>query len=100
MKSNLILLVGENKQVIDFNIYDILEQIEYDDNNKIIYDININNFMDVIDEGDDAKLNVTLAPSGKLICSKAHRFNPSSLGATILSSSTTSKNAYKEEAPP
>jgi len=50
MKSNLSLLVGENKQVIDFNIYEILEQIEYDDNNKIIYDMNVNSFMDVLEE--------------------------------------------------
>ena len=50
MKSNLSLLIGENKQVIDFNIYEILEQIEYDDNNKIIYDMNTNSFMDVLEE--------------------------------------------------
>lgn len=50
MKSNLSLLIGENKQVIDFNIYEILEQIEYDDNNKIIYDMNVNSFMDVLEE--------------------------------------------------
>ena len=50
MKSNLSLLIGENKQVIDFNIYEILEQIEYDDNNKIVYDMNVNSFMDVLEE--------------------------------------------------
>lgn len=50
MRSNLSLLVGENKQVIDFNIHEILEQIEYDDNNKIIYDMNTNSFMDVMEE--------------------------------------------------
>ena len=50
MRSNLCLLVGENKQVIDFNLYDILNNIDYDDNNKIIYDMNVNSFMDVIEE--------------------------------------------------
>ena len=50
MKSNLNLLVGENKQVIDFSIYEILSNIDYDDNNKIIYDMNVNSFMDVLEE--------------------------------------------------
>ena len=50
MKNNLSLLIGENKQVIDFNIYEILNAIEYDDNNKIIYDMNVNSFMDVLEE--------------------------------------------------
>ena len=50
MRGNLSLLIGENKQVIDFNIYEILNNIEYDDNNKIIYDMNVNSFMNVIEE--------------------------------------------------
>ena len=50
MRGNLSLLIGENKQVIDFNIYEILNDIEYDDNNKIIYDMNVNSFMDVLEE--------------------------------------------------
>lgn len=50
MRGNLSLLIGENKQVIDFNIYEILNDIDYDDNNKIIYDMNVNSFMDVLEE--------------------------------------------------
>ena len=50
MRGNLSLLIGENKQVIDFNVYEILNDIEYDDNNKIIYDMNVNSFMDVLEE--------------------------------------------------
>ena len=50
MRSNLFILVGENKQVIEFNLYEILNSIEFDDNNKIIFDMNVNNFMDVLEE--------------------------------------------------
>ena len=50
MRSNLFLLIGEDKQLIDFSLYEILTSIEFDDNNKIIYDMNINSFMDVIEE--------------------------------------------------
>ena len=30
MRGNLSLLIGENKQVIDFNIYEILNDIDYE----------------------------------------------------------------------
>ena len=50
MRGNLSLLIGENKQVIDFNIYEILNDIDYDYNNNIIYDMNVNSFMDVLEE--------------------------------------------------
>ena len=50
MNNNLVLIVGEDRQVIDFNIYEILNKIEYDENNKIIYDMNINKFSDVLEE--------------------------------------------------
>jgi len=50
MRSNLFLIVGEDKKIIDFSLFEILSNIEYDDNNKIIYDMNVNNFMDVIEE--------------------------------------------------
>ena len=50
MRSNLFILLGENKQVIEFNLYEILNSIEFDDNNKIIFDMNVNNFMDVLEE--------------------------------------------------
>ena len=50
MKSNLFLLIGEDKKVIDFSVFNILNKIDYDDNNKIIYDMKLNCFMDVIEE--------------------------------------------------
>ena len=50
MKNNLFLLVGEDKKGTDFSLFEILNNIEYDDNNKIIYDMNTNSFMDVIEE--------------------------------------------------
>lgn len=50
MNNNLVLIVGEDRQVIEFNIYEILNKIEYDENNKIIYDMNINKFSDVLEE--------------------------------------------------
>lgn len=50
MRSNLFLIVGEDKKLIDFSLFDILDTIEYDDNNKIVYDMNIDKFMDVMEE--------------------------------------------------
>ena len=50
MKSNLFLIIGDDKKIIDFSLYNILDKIEFDENNKIIYDMNVNNFMDVIEE--------------------------------------------------
>lgn len=50
MRSNLFLIVGEDKKIIDFSLFSILNNIDYDDNNKIIYDMNINGFMDVMEE--------------------------------------------------
>jgi len=50
MKNNLFLLVGEDKKAIDFSLYEILNSIEYDENNKIVYDMNTDKFMDVIEE--------------------------------------------------
>ena len=50
MRSNLFLIIGEDKKIIDFSLFDILKNIKYDENNKIIYDMNINTFMDVMEE--------------------------------------------------
>lgn len=50
MKSNLFLLVGEDQKGIDFNLYEILNKISYNENDKIIYDMNINSFNDVLEE--------------------------------------------------
>ena len=50
MRSNLFLIIGDDKKLIDFNLFNILNNIKYDENNKIIYDMSVNNFMDVIEE--------------------------------------------------
>lgn len=50
MKSNLFLIVGEDKKLIDFHLFTILSKIEYDENNKIVYDMDVNSFMDVMEE--------------------------------------------------
>ena len=56
MKSNLFLLIGEDKKLIDFNLFNILDNIKYDDNNKITYDMNFDSFMDVMDEASTISL--------------------------------------------
>lgn len=50
MVNNLNLLIGEDKKLIDFSLFEILNKIKYDDNNKIIYDMGVNSFMDVMEE--------------------------------------------------
>lgn len=50
MRSNLFLIVGEDEKIIEFNLYEIINKIEYDENNKITYDMDNNSFMDVIEE--------------------------------------------------
>lgn len=50
MRSNLYLIIGEDKKIIDFNIFNILEKIDYNENNKIIYDMSNDKFIDVIEE--------------------------------------------------
>ena len=50
MRSNLFLILGEDKKIVDFSLFNILNNIDYDDNNKIIYDMNLNSFMDVMEE--------------------------------------------------
>ena len=56
MKNNWFLLIGEDKKLIDFSLFDILNNIEYDDNNKIIYDMNVDKFIDVLDEASTMSL--------------------------------------------
>lgn len=50
MKSNLFLLIGEDKKSLDFTVFNILDKIDYDDNNKIVYDMNDDKFIDVLEE--------------------------------------------------
>lgn len=50
MRSNLFLIIGEDNKLIQFNLFNILNKIEYDENNKIIYDMDTDSFMDVLEE--------------------------------------------------
>ena len=36
MRSNLFLIVGEDKKIVDFSLFNILNNIDYDENNKIV----------------------------------------------------------------
>ena len=48
--NNLNLIIGEDKKQIDFYLDDILNKIDYLDDNKIIYDMHEYNIGDIIDE--------------------------------------------------
>ncbi|MBQ2872829.1 MAG: DNA polymerase III subunit delta [Bacilli bacterium] len=56
MKNNLFLLIGEDKKLIDFSLYEILNNIEYDENNKILYDMDTCSFTDIIEEASTISL--------------------------------------------
>ena len=44
------MLIGEDKKSLDFTVFNILDKIDYDDNNKIVYDMNDDKFIDVLEE--------------------------------------------------
>lgn len=48
--NNLYLIIGENKEEIDFSILNILRKIDYTEDNKITYDLSINSLSDILDE--------------------------------------------------
>ena len=48
--NNLYLIIGENKEEIDFSILNILRKIDYTEDNKITYDLNVNSLSDILDE--------------------------------------------------
>lgn len=50
MKNNLFILVGEDKKAIDFKLFEILDNISYNLNDKIIYDMNVDTFSSILDE--------------------------------------------------
>lgn len=58
MKKNY-LLIGEDDKKIEFNIFQILNSIDYDENSKIVYDMNNNSFSSVIEE---ASMNSLFSP--------------------------------------
>ena len=48
--NNLNLIIGEDKQLIDYYLQDILKKINYNDEDKITYDMSINTLSDILDE--------------------------------------------------
>lgn len=56
MKNNLFLIIGDDNKLIDFNLFKILDGIEYNNNDKINYDMNNNSFQDVLDEASTISL--------------------------------------------
>jgi len=50
MKSNLYLIIGESSKEIDYNLYNILNKIKYDEINKITYDMKDTSFSTILEE--------------------------------------------------
>ncbi len=50
MNKNFYLIISDNKQIIDFNLENILKKIKYDESSKIYYDLSIDKFTDILDE--------------------------------------------------
>ena len=50
MKNNLNLIIGEDSKLVNFYVDDILNKIDYLDDNKITYDLNNSKISDIIDE--------------------------------------------------
>lgn len=50
MNKNFYLIISDNKQIIDFNLQNILKKIKYEETSKITYDLSENKFGDVLDE--------------------------------------------------
>lgn len=47
---NLYLIIGENKEQIDFYLKEILNKIDFSEDNKITYDLNESTISDILDE--------------------------------------------------
>ena len=50
MNKNFYLIISDNKQIIDFNLQNILKKIKYEETSKITYDLSIDKFSDILDE--------------------------------------------------
>jgi len=48
--NNLFLIISEDKSIRDFNLYKILEKLDYQEDGKIIIDLNTSSFSDLLDE--------------------------------------------------
>lgn len=61
--SNLNLIIGDNRELVDFYISNIIDKIGYGIDNKIEYDLGVNTIGDIIDEAS----MISLFSSGKII---------------------------------
>lgn len=61
--SNVYLLIGNDSNIIENNIKEILSKIDYDTNNKVIYNLKDNSILDIINEAN----TLSLLPSKKVI---------------------------------
>ena len=50
MKNNLNLIIGDNLELVNFYLYDIMNKIGYEEEKKIEYDMTISNLNDILDE--------------------------------------------------
>lgn len=48
--NNLNLIIGEDKELVNFYLYEIVKKIDIDDDDKINYDLNISMLSDILDE--------------------------------------------------
>lgn len=60
---NIYLLIGNDSNIIENTIKEILSKIEYDTNNKVIYNLKDNNISDILNEAN----TLSLLPSKKVI---------------------------------
>lgn len=61
--SNIYLLIGNDSNIIENTIKEVLSKIEYDYNNKIIYNLKENTILDILNEAN----TLSLIPSKKVI---------------------------------
>lgn len=50
MNKNLYIIIGDNSVLVDFYLKQIINKIDYHEDNKIIYDLSSNTLSDIIDE--------------------------------------------------
>jgi len=48
--NNLNLIIGEDKELVNFYLYEIVKKIDIDDDDKINYDLNVSMLSDILDE--------------------------------------------------
>ncbi len=91
--NNLNLIIGDNNELIDFHLKNILDNLEYQEENKIIYDMNINNLNDILDESSMISLfgNIKIIIGNNFDISKLKEDNINYLEKYL---SNINKNSY------